>query len=250
MLSQEAIEEVMKRVRRLEIRAKRLVNESFGGEYHSSFKGQGLDFDEFREYQHGDEIRFIDWNVTARTGKPFIRKFREERELSVVIAVDISGSTLYGSGKLSKRELAAEIAAVLAFSARDNGDKVGLQRLIGLGRPAAMATGKGAVGRKDLLADLRQGDIRHRQLDLFSTVHSIVNHRLVSRRFAIGPQRRPIPRATSGDQGQQQQLHQSSVHRHFLLPSNMRAHDFFLLLIPAPSAHYNRSLPHSQRFSA
>ena len=126
MLSQEAIEEVMKRVRRLEIRAKRLVNESFGGEYHSSFKGQGLDFDEVREYQHGDEIRFIDWNVTARTGKPFIRKFREERELSVVIAVDISGSTLYGSGKLSKRELAAEIAAVLAFSARDNGDKVGL----------------------------------------------------------------------------------------------------------------------------
>jgi uncharacterized protein (DUF58 family) len=126
MLSEAAIEEVMKRVRRLEVRAKRLVNESFAGEYHSSFKGQGLDFDEFREYQHGDEIRQIDWNVTARMGTPFIRKFREERELSVILAVDVSASTLYGSGQRSKRELAAEIAAVLAFSARDNGDKVGL----------------------------------------------------------------------------------------------------------------------------
>ena len=126
MLSESAIEEIMQRVRRLEIRAKRLVNESFAGEYHSSFKGQGLDFDEFREYQHGDEVRLIDWNVTARMGTPFIRKFREERELSVIIAVDISGSSLYGSHYRSKRELAAEIAAVLAFSARDNGDKVGL----------------------------------------------------------------------------------------------------------------------------
>ena len=126
MLSQAAIEEVMQRVRRLEIRAKRLVNESFAGEYHSSFKGQGLDFDEFREYQHGDEIRLIDWNVTARMGTPFIRKFREERELSVILAVDVSRSSVYGSQHRSKRELAAEIAAVLAFSARDNGDKVGL----------------------------------------------------------------------------------------------------------------------------
>ena len=116
----------MRRVRRLEIRAKRLVTESFAGEYHSSFKGQGLDFDEFREYQPGDEIRFIDWNVTARMGTPFIRKFREERELSVILAVDVSASTLYGSGTRSKREIAAEIAAILGFSARDNGDKVGL----------------------------------------------------------------------------------------------------------------------------
>ena len=126
MLDDETIEDVMKRVRRLEIRAKRLVTESFAGEYHSSFKGQGLDFDEFREYQHGDEIRFIDWNVTARMGTPFIRKFREERELSVIIAVDVSASTLYGSNTRSKRELAAELAAILGFSARDNGDKVGL----------------------------------------------------------------------------------------------------------------------------
>lgn len=116
----------MARVRRLELRAKRLVKETFAGDYHSSFKGQGLDFDEFREYQHGDEIRFIDWNVTARLGTPFIRKFREERELSAIIAVDLSASMDYGSVRLSKREMAAEVAALIAFSARDNGDKVGL----------------------------------------------------------------------------------------------------------------------------
>lgn len=126
MTDPDDIENIMTRVRRLELKAKRLVKETFAGDYHSSFKGQGLDFDEFREYQHGDEIRFIDWNVTARLGTPFIRKFREERELSAVLAVDISASMDYGSRRLSKREMAAEVAALLAFSARDNGDKVGL----------------------------------------------------------------------------------------------------------------------------
>ncbi|WP_234043583.1 DUF58 domain-containing protein [Luteolibacter yonseiensis] len=116
----------MARVRKLELKARRLVRESFSGEYLSSFRGQGLDFDDFREYQHGDEVRFIDWNVTARMNAPFVRKFREERELSVVIAVDVSGSADYGSVMYSKRELAAEIAAVLGFSALHNGDKVGL----------------------------------------------------------------------------------------------------------------------------
>lgn len=116
----------MRKVHHLEIKAKRLSRESFSGEYHASFKGQGLDFEDFREYQHGDEIRFIDWNVTARMNAPFIRTFREERELNVLIAVDISGSFDYGSVHFSKREIAAEIAAVLAFSARHNGDKVGL----------------------------------------------------------------------------------------------------------------------------
>ncbi len=120
------IEELMKRVRRLEVRARRLVKESFSGEYHSSFKGQGLDFDEFREYQHGDEVRFIDWKVSARSQTPYIRTFREERELSVMLAVDISGSMDYGSHHFTKREIAAEVAAVLGFSASANGDKVGL----------------------------------------------------------------------------------------------------------------------------
>ena len=126
MLDSAAVEETVKRVRRLEIRARRLVRETFAGEYHSSFKGQGLDFNEFREYQHGDEIRFLDWNVTARMGTPYIRTFREERELTVILAVDVSGSSLFGSKHLSKRELAAELAAILGFSARENGDKTGL----------------------------------------------------------------------------------------------------------------------------
>lgn len=126
MTTDQQIEEMMARVRKLELRARRLVRESFSGEYQSSFKGQGLDFDDFREYQHGDEIRFIDWNVTARMGSPFIRKFREERELSVVIAVDVSGSADYGSVHFSKREVAAETAAILGFSALQNGDKCGL----------------------------------------------------------------------------------------------------------------------------
>jgi uncharacterized protein (DUF58 family) len=126
MLTDEQIEEMMARVRKLELKARRLVRESFSGEYLSSFRGQGLDFDDFREYQHGDEVRFIDWNVTARMNMPFVRKFREERELSVIIAVDVSGSADYGSVSLSKREVAAETAAVLGFSALHNGDKVGL----------------------------------------------------------------------------------------------------------------------------
>lgn len=116
----------MARVRKLELKARRLVRESFSGEYLSSFRGQGLDFDDFREYAHGDEVRFIDWNVTARMNTPFVRKFREERELSVILAVDVSGSADFGSSHLSKRELSAEIAAILGFSALQNGDKVGL----------------------------------------------------------------------------------------------------------------------------
>lgn len=126
MLTEQQIDEMMARVRKLELKARRLVRESFSGEYLSSFRGQGLDFDDFREYQHGDEVRFIDWNVTARMNAPFVRKFREERELSVVLAVDLSGSADFGSVTLSKREIAAEAAAVLGFSALQNGDKVGL----------------------------------------------------------------------------------------------------------------------------
>ncbi len=126
MTEEEQIEEMMGRVRKLELKARKLVRESFSGEYQSSFRGQGLDFDDFREYAHGDEVRFIDWNVTARMNQPFVRRFREERELSVILAVDVSGSADYGSHHYSKRELSAEIAAVLGFSALQNGDKIGL----------------------------------------------------------------------------------------------------------------------------
>jgi uncharacterized protein (DUF58 family) len=126
MDKEEDIEEILQRVRRLEIKARRLAAEVFSGDYQSSFRGQGLDFDEFRPYQLGDEVRFIDWNVTAKMQEPYIRKFQEERELAVILAVDISGSTDYGSDFYSKRERAAELAALLGFSARFNGDKVGL----------------------------------------------------------------------------------------------------------------------------
>ncbi|HXF10250.1 MAG TPA: DUF58 domain-containing protein [Desulfuromonadaceae bacterium] len=118
--------EILKKIRQIEIRTSRLVTESLAGAYHSVFKGQGMNFDEVREYQPGDEVRTIDWNVTARMNHPFIKKFVEERELTLMLVVDVSGSGLFGSRGQSKRELAAEIASVLAFSAIRNNDKVGL----------------------------------------------------------------------------------------------------------------------------
>jgi uncharacterized protein (DUF58 family) len=118
--------EILKKIRQIEIRTNRIVTESLAGAYHSVFKGQGMNFDEVREYQPGDDVRSIDWNVTARMNHPFIKKFVEERELTVMLLVDVSGSGRFGSRGQSKRELAAEIASVLAFSAIRNSDKVGL----------------------------------------------------------------------------------------------------------------------------
>ena len=116
----------MSNMRQLEIRTRRMVNDSLAGAYHSVFKGRGMDFDEVREYSPGDEVRTIDWNVTARAGKTFVKKYTEERELTLLLLVDISASGNFGSGELSKRDLAAELASVLAFSAIRNSDKVGL----------------------------------------------------------------------------------------------------------------------------
>ncbi|MFH1852366.1 MAG: DUF58 domain-containing protein [Candidatus Neomarinimicrobiota bacterium] len=118
--------EVLRKVRRIEIRTRGLVNELFGGEYHSVFKGRGMMFSEVREYQPGDDIRLIDWNVTARTGNPFIKVFEEERELTVFLLVDVSRSGHFGSCDKFKTEIGAEIGAVLGFSAIKNNDKVGL----------------------------------------------------------------------------------------------------------------------------
>ncbi len=118
--------EILKKIRQIELRTNRLVTETLAGQYHSVFKGQGMNFDEVREYQPGDEVRSIDWNVTARMNHPFVKKFVEERELTVMLVVDLSGSGLFGSVEQSKRELAAEIGSVLAFSAIRNNDKVGL----------------------------------------------------------------------------------------------------------------------------
>ena len=118
--------EILKKIRQIEIRTNRIVTETLAGQYHSVFKGQGMNFDEVREYQPGDEVRSIDWNVTARMNHPFVKKFVEERELTLMLVVDVSGSGRFGSQAQSKRELAAEIASVLAFSAIRNNDKVGL----------------------------------------------------------------------------------------------------------------------------
>ena len=118
--------ELFKKIRRIEIRTKRLVNDLFSGEYHSTFKGQGMDFEEVRQYEPGDDIRLIDWNVTARTGYPHVKKFREERELSVIFLVDASSSGTFGTKERFKADAAAELCAVLAFSAIKNNDKVGM----------------------------------------------------------------------------------------------------------------------------
>jgi uncharacterized protein (DUF58 family) len=118
--------ELLKQVRQIEIRTRGLVNQVFSGEYHSVFKGRGMEFSEVREYQFGDDIRNIDWNVTARFGHPFIKVFEEERELTVILLVDLSGSLLFGTLEKTKQQIAAELSAILAFSAMKNNDKVGL----------------------------------------------------------------------------------------------------------------------------
>lgn len=122
----QSTKEILKKIRRLELRTRRFVETAFAGQYHSVFKGRGMNFDEFRQYQFGDEVRSIDWNVTARMGEPFVRKYVEERELTVMLLVDVSASGGFGSVSYSKRELAAEVASLLAFCAIRNNDKVGL----------------------------------------------------------------------------------------------------------------------------
>lgn len=122
----QTLAEVLAEVRKIEIRARGMVRDEFGGDYHSSFKGQGIDFHDLREYNHGDEIRAIDWNTTARTGAPYVKQFIEERELTVYLAVDISASSAYGSIRHARRRVAAQISAIFGFSAVQNTDKVGL----------------------------------------------------------------------------------------------------------------------------
>lgn len=125
-MNRETTREILRKVRQVEIRTNRLADHALAGQYHSVFKGRGMDFDRVREYSPGDEVRTIDWNVTARTGKLFVKRFTEERELTILLAVDVSASGFFGSTAQSKREYTAEVASVLAFSARRNNDKVGL----------------------------------------------------------------------------------------------------------------------------
>ena len=120
------VKEVLKKVRKIEIKTRRLSDHVFSGEYHSSFKGRGMTFSEVRAYQFGDDVRNIDWNVTAKTSQPHVKVFEEERELTMMLAVDISGSEYFGTGDVTKRDIITEISATLAFSAMGNNDKIGL----------------------------------------------------------------------------------------------------------------------------
>jgi uncharacterized protein (DUF58 family) len=125
-MEQELTRKILRTVRQVEVRTRRLVDDSLAGSYHSVFKGRGMNVDEVREYVPGDEVRAIDWNVTARTGVPHVKKFTEERELTILLLIDVSRSGLFGSGGESKREMMAEVGSVLAFSAVRNNDRVGL----------------------------------------------------------------------------------------------------------------------------
>ena len=156
---------ILKRVRRIELLTRGMVKEMLGGQYHSRFKGQGIEFDDFREYQPGDDVRFIDWNVTARMNDPFVRKYVEERELTVMLCVDVSGSGDYGSQEDSKRERAAEIAAVFAFSAVQNQDKVGLT-LFSNGIEQYLPSRKGAPHALRILRDILNIEPKQRGTDI------------------------------------------------------------------------------------
>src|ERR1700754_2524403 len=118
-------EEILKKVKELEIKSKKITDHLFSGEYHSAFKGRGMSFREVREYDAGDDIRFIDWNVSARFSHPFTKLFEEERELTMMLLIDVSASSLFGTTRARKKEVMTEIAALLAFSAVNNNDKVG-----------------------------------------------------------------------------------------------------------------------------
>ena len=166
--------EILKRVRRIELVTRGLVRESLGGEYHSSFKGQGMDFHDIQEYQPGDEVRAIDWNVTARMRAPFVKTFREERQLTVFLLVDVSASGSYGSQHQSKRELAAEVAACFAFSAIHNQDQVGLVLFsdhVELYLPPRKGTGNTLRLIREILAWEPVG----RQTDLLPATDILVN---------------------------------------------------------------------------
>lgn len=174
--------EWLKKIRQIELRTVRLVEDLMAGQYHSVFKGRGMDFDEVREYQPGDEVRRIDWNVTARTGVAHIKKYIEEREMTVMILVDASASGHTGSTHQSKRELAAELAAVFAFSAIRNNDKVGAL-LFTDGAEKYIRPGKGRLHVLRLISDVLTYEPSSRGTNLATALHHI--NRTLRRRAVI-----------------------------------------------------------------
>ena len=174
--------EWLKKIRQIELRTVRLVEDLMAGQYHSVFKGRGMDFDEVREYQPGDEVRRIDWNVTARTGVAHIKKYVEEREMTVMILVDASASSSTGSVSQSKRELAAELAAVLAFSAISNNDKVGAL-LFTDGAEKYIRPGKGRLHVLRLISEVLTYQPTRRGTNLTTALQHI--NRALSRRAVV-----------------------------------------------------------------
>jgi len=174
--------EVIRKVRRLEIRTRRLVDQSLAGSYHSIYRGRGMEFAGVREYIQGDDVRTIDWNVSARMGHPFVKKFTEERELTVVLMVDVSGSSRFGTAASSKMQMSAEIAALLAFSAIRNNDQVGLllftDRVEGFLRPR-----KGREHGLRVLREVLAASPRGRGTDIAAALEYL--RRVVTKRAVV-----------------------------------------------------------------
>ncbi len=174
--------EILRKIRRIELRTRRLVNSMFAGQYHSVFKGRGMNFEEVREYAPGDEIRAIDWNVTARMNAPYVKKFTEERELTVMLLVDVSASGAFGSVEMSKRELAAEVASILAFSAINNNDKVGLL-LFSDEVELFIAPKKGRLHTLRLIREMLYFEPRGRRTNLSGALEYL--NRVITRRAVV-----------------------------------------------------------------
>jgi uncharacterized protein (DUF58 family) len=174
--------DVLRRIRRIELRTRKLVNESFAGTYRSAFKGHGIEFDSIRPYESGDDVHLIDWNVTARTGDAFVRQYHEERELTVMLLLDTSASCLFGSSLKSKRDVAAEVAAVLAYSAINNNDKVGLL-LFSDQTELYVAPRKGRNHILRLIRDLLTAQPSHKETDIAAALR--MANRSLKRRSII-----------------------------------------------------------------
>jgi len=242
--------EILKKIRQIELRTNRLVSETLAGQYHSVFKGQGMNFEEVREYQPGDDVRAIDWNVTARMNHPFIKKFVEERELTLMLMVDVSGSGLFGSREQSKRELAAEIASVLAFSAIRNNDKVGL--ILFTDEIEKFIPPR--KGRKHVLRVIREAlffEPRRRGTDLNQALEfmmHVVSHKAITVIISDFLGSPAIPRQAGGRQLRPQlMLIESLAHASFaLLRQANRRHDVVAVQVSDP---YELELPALGRLS-
>ncbi len=222
--------DILKKVRQIEIRTGRLVSETFAGEYQSVFKGQGMEFSEVREYVPGDDVRAIDWNVTARSSRPFIKRFVEERELTLMVLCDMSASQFFGSGARAKNEAAAELGAMFAFSALKNNDKTGLLMFTG-GPELYIPPGKGKNHILRIIREILAYDPKGRATSISRALDTA--NRLMKRRGII------ILISDFNDSGYEQALRRTAV-RHDLIP--VVVEDRLELSMPRTGALLNAEL--------